>query len=128
MVYSLLVVLIIAIVSAITGGGIGWAVKGWKDGEHVAVVESRDVILTSANEKCEIDIEDVQKGVKSVTEYAAARMKAAEDTAAKATANAGKHSGNAITIMAAPLPPEDKQCVAIKEEQENYVKSRHTGT
>jgi hypothetical protein len=128
MMYSLLVVLIIAIGSALAGGGIGWAVKGWKDGEHVAVVESRDVVLTSANEKCSIDIGDVQKGVKSVTEYMAVRMKAAEDAAAKATTKAGKHSGNAITIMAAPLPPEDKQCVAIKEEQEKYVQSRHTGS
>lgn len=126
--YSLLIVLIIALVSALTGGGIGWAVKGWKDGTHLAVVESRDVVLTSANEKCGIDIEDVQKGVKAVTEYSAARMKAAEDAAAKATANASKHSGKAITIMAAPLPPEDEQCVALKEEQEKYVQSRHTGT
>lgn len=123
---TVLVLLLIALGSAVVGGGIGWSVKGWKDGAHVAVVESRGVVLTSANEKCAIDIEDVQKGVKSVTEYAAARMKAAEDAAAKATANAGKHSGNAITIMAAPLPPEDEQCVAIKEEQEKYVQSRHT--
>jgi hypothetical protein len=125
---TVLVLLLISLGSALAGFGGGWSVKGWKDGSHVAVVESRDAVLTSANEKCAIDIDDVQKGVKSVTEYAAARMKAAEDAAAKATANASKHSGNAITIMAAPLPPEDKQCVAIKEEQENYVKSRHTGT
>lgn len=126
--YSLFIVAIIALVSAVTGFGGGWAVKGWKDGAEVARVESRDAVLTTANEQCGIDVEDVQKGVQQIAKHYEDKLQAANAEAVKAAPEAKKHTDRAATIISAPMPAEKSQCEVIIEEQEEYVQIRNTGS
>lgn len=117
-------ILIIIAVSLLVGVGSGWSVKNWKDGAHVATLESRDSVLTASNDKCEIDIDDVRKGVESISVAVGQREEAAAEAMRKAQALAVKHSQTAITIKAAPIVPEETQCDAIVREQIEYVQSR----
>lgn len=126
--YGLMFVILIALGSATVGFGGGWAVKGWKDGAEVARVESRDAVLTTANEQCGIDVEDVQKGVQQIAKHYEDKLQAANAEAIKATPEAKKHTDRAATIIAAPVPAEKNQCEVIIEEQEEYVQSRRTGS
>lgn len=125
---TVLFLVALALGSALVGFGGGWAVKGWKDGSHVAKVEARDAVLTTANEQCGIDVEDVQKGVQQLAKHYEDKLQAAKAEAAKATPEAKKHTDRAITIIAAPIPEDGDQCTAIIKEQEAYVQSRHTGS
>jgi hypothetical protein len=117
-------IVIIIAVSLLVGFGSGWGVKGWKDGAHIAKIESRDSVLTAANDRCDIDIDDVRKGVESISVAVGHREKAAAEAMSKAQVLAAKHSQTAITIKAAPVVPEETQCDAIVREQIEYVQSR----
>jgi hypothetical protein len=125
---------IVAGVILSVGFGIGWGVKGWKDGAEVAravsekeKVEARNSILSDANDQCQTNIESVKKSVKGITDAVAAREKSAAEAMNSADALIARHKAVAAATKSLPPVPAtpDVQCTAIVQEQQEYVKTRH---
>ncbi|WP_025041042.1 hypothetical protein [Nitrosospira briensis] len=125
--YSLFIVILIALGSALGGGGVGWMVKDWKDGAKIAKLESRDAVVTAANAQCKTDVISVKAGVKDVTDALAAKKKAADAAMKDAEYWARKHSTLAQEVNSLPVRPDESTCDAIIREQIEYVQNRHTG-
>lgn len=120
-------------VSALVGFGSGWGVKGWKDGAHVAkvesakeAVESTNAILQTANSNCATDIEGVKKGVAVVVAHVEEREKAASDAMKAADVTIAQHKVKMATIKKLPTIAQTPaaQCSAIIREQIDYVRER----
>lgn len=123
------IIAIYAIIAAVifgAGFGSGWTVKDWKDGKHIATIESANSVLSASNDQCKTDIDGVRAGVAVVVKATEDKARAAASAMQSAAELAAKHSRTAITIKAAPTVPADKQCAAIEQEQIDYVKSRRT--
>lgn len=125
---------VIAAIIFAVGAGSGWAVKSWKDGAQIALVnsqkdelESRNAILETANGNCATDIEGVKKGVAVVVAQIEERERAASAAMAKADVLVAQRKKEIAAIKnLPPVPPEpEAQCVAIVQEQIGYVQKRH---
>lgn len=116
---------IIAAVIFTAGFGSGWSVKDWKDGAKIAQLESRDAVVTAANEKCGQDVIAVQASVKEITKAATDREAAAKDAMVKAQQSASRHKDRADKIIyGLPPKPDETICDAVEREQLEYVESR----
>ena len=122
----ILLIIIIILSSLLVGSGIGWTVKDWKDGAKMAALESRDAVVTAANDKCKTDVVTVKAGVKEITDALDAKQKAADAAMKDAQFWAGKHSRLARDVNSLPVRPDESTCDAIIREQTAYVQNRRT--
>ena len=93
---------LIEIVIFAVGAGSGWAVKDWKDGAQIALIESekqslkeRNETLVVSNGQCKTDIEAVRQSVAGIEKAADDRVKAAEAEMTKAQKTAAWHVNRA---------------------------------
>lgn len=118
--------LIIAFIAVFAVGNLsGWTVHSWKSGAKTAALESRDAVVTAANEQCKNDVVAVKSGVKDVTDALAKKKKDAEDSMKDARYWAAQHDRLAREVNSAPIRPDEAQCQAVEREQREYVERRH---
>lgn len=122
----ILLIIIIIVSSLLVGSGIGWTVKDWQTGAKMKVLESRDAVVTAANQQCAADVVAVQTGVKDVTDALDAKQRAAEAAMKDAQYWASKHSRLAEEVNTYQARPGETQCETIEREQAEYVQSRRT--
>lgn len=120
----ILLIIIIIVSSLLVGSGIGWTIKDWKDGAKMAALESRDAVVTAANDKCKTDVVTVKAGVKEVTDALAKKKQDADAAMKDAEFWARRHSNLAREVNALPVKPDESTCDAITREQMEYVQSR----
>lgn len=117
--------LIIAFLAVFAVGNIsGGVIVSWKNGAKIAKLESRDAVVTAANEQCKNDVVAVKSGVKDVTDALAKKKKDAEDSMKDAKYWAAQHDRLAREVNSAPIRPDETQCQAVEREQREYVESR----
>ena len=117
-------IIIIIVSSLLVGSGIGWTVKDWQTGAKMAVLESRDAVVTAANAQCKTDVVTVKAGVKEVTDALAQKKLDADAAMKDAQFWAGKHSRLAQEVNSLPVRPDESVCDAVTREQIEYVERR----
>lgn len=120
----ILLIIIIIVSSLLVGSGIGWTIKDWQTGAKMAVLESRDAVVTAANAQCKTDVIAVQSGVKEITDALAKKKQDADAAMKDAEFWAGKHSRLAQEVNALPVKPDESVCDAVTREQIEYVEKR----
>ena len=120
----ILLIIIIIVSSLLVGSGIGWTVKDWQTGAKMAVLESRDAVVTAANAQCKTDVVTVKAGVKEVTDALAQKKLDADAAMKDAQFWAGKHSRLAQEVNSLPVRPDESVCDAVTREQIEYVERR----
>ena len=114
------------LIALISFGG-GWTVNGWRIGTKMAELESRDAVVTAANEKCAKDVASTKAGIKQVTDALAAKEREAEAAMKGAKEEAQKRYALALKIRNAPIQEGETQCQAVEREQREYVEARRDG-
>jgi hypothetical protein len=66
-----------ALIAVISFGG-GWTIHSWKSGAKMKELESRDAVVSAANDKCVIDIGAARDGIKQLKDSLAAKEREAE--------------------------------------------------
>jgi hypothetical protein len=115
-----------ALIAAISFGG-GWTIHSWKSGAKMAELESRDAVVSAANEKCAKDVESTKAGIKQLNDALAAKEREAQAAMLSAKEEAKKRSETARKIKNAPIQEGESQCQAVEREQLEYVEARRDG-
>ena len=116
--------LVIAFIAVFAFGIVtGWTVNSWRNGAEIARLQSRDAVVTAANEQCGKDVVSVQAGVKQVTDALAEKSRAAEDAMQKAKVEARRRQVQAGEVNSLPIREGETQCQAVEREQREYVQA-----
>ena len=113
-----------ALVLAVAGFAGGWMVNGWRLGIEVASLQGQNQTLTSANERCGVNVAEVKTAVAGIVKAAEKRDAAAREAMKAAAGEATGHLNAAAEIINRPQVPPEKQCDTVRDEQRDYVNTR----
>lgn len=115
---------VIAAVAGASGFAAGWKLNGWRLGAKIERLAGEASALSSANERCAVNVAEVRTAVAGIVKAAEERAVEARKGIAKAEAAAVKHINRAAGIIARPPVPPEKQCDTVRDEQVEYVRAR----
>lgn len=123
--------IVIALVLLAMGAGGGWLLNGWRlSGDlaakdtTIAQLRGANTALEAANQRCRVNVAEVQTAVKGVVGEAKRVNDAALAAMNRAAGKAAKHQAKADEILNRPPVPPAEWCNTIKAEQTEHVEAR----
>lgn len=103
----------------------GFVVSNWRADAKIERLDRDKQILEMANRRCGQDVENSRATFAELKRVSDEREAAAANAVKEAEKEAQVHVEKAVVIRKAPAVPQDKQCTAIVQEQQEYVAARH---
>lgn len=114
----------IAIAIALLSFGGGFAIADWRMSGKVEKLQGNNNLLSDANSKCAVDVQNAQTAMQAMTAVSQERERQAQESMRQAQPQVEQRTATITRIRALPPVPLDQQCEAIKQEQIAYVKGR----
>jgi hypothetical protein len=115
---------LIGIVAAFSFGG-GFALGDWRMASRLERLSSDNALLSSANDRCAMDIEKARVAMDALRTSTITREKNAARAMQAASKTAVRHVKAAKKIQSLPPVEPAHQCEAMTAEQMEYVRRRH---